>query len=243
MVINALTERKGVTVGLITTAGFRDVLEIARGNRPGPVQLHVRQAAAVRPAASPARGERAAGPSRARSVAPLDLAGLRAIVERFRAEGVDAVAICLLHAYANSAHEEEVEQELRGCGPSSSVVASHQITREWREYERTSTTVLSAYVHPMAERYLDRLRAALGERGCARPVYIMQSNCGVDYGRAPPAPTRSTWSSRARRAACWGAVALGRIIGEPNLIALDIGGTTAKCALVEDGRVRITTDY
>jgi N-methylhydantoinase A len=242
VVINALTERKGATVGLITTAGFRDVLEIARGNRPDLFNYMF-----VKPAPFVSRHLRLEVRERldhrGRVVAPLDLAGLPLIVERFRAERVDAVAICLLHAYANSTHEEQVEQELRRLWPElQSVLASHRITREWREYERTSTTVLSAYVHPTAQGYLDRLECRLGESGVRAPVYIMQSNGGVATVRAAGAnPINMVESGPA--SGVLGAIALGRMIGEPSLIALDIGGTTAKCALVEGSRARITTDY
>jgi N-methylhydantoinase A len=242
VVINALTERKGATVGLITTAGFRDVLEIARGNRPDLFNYMF-----VKPPPFVARHLRLEVSERldhrGRVVTPLELAGVAPIVGRFRAEGVDAVAICLLHAYANSTHEEQVERELRRLWPElRSVLASHRITREWREYERTSTTVLSAYVHPTAQGYLDRLERRLGESGVRAPVYIMQSNGGVATVRAAGAnPINMVESGPA--SGVLGAIALGRIIGEPSLIALDIGGTTAKCALVEDSRARITTDY
>lgn len=111
---------------------------------------------------------------------PLDLSALPGIVADFRSDGVNAVAICLIHAYANPSHEEAVLAELRRLWPGVAAVASHQITREWREYERTSTTVLSAYVQPTAERYLERLEAGLKAEGYNGSLYIMQSNCGVD---------------------------------------------------------------
>jgi N-methylhydantoinase A len=123
-----------------------------------------------------------------------------------------------------------------------SAVASHQITREWREYERTSTAVLSAYVQPVAARYLSQLDAGLKSRGFDGTLLIMQSNCGVDsveaVSRIPITMVESGPSS-----GFWGAAELGRRIGEPNLIALDIGGTTAKCSLIENGQVRIISDY
>jgi N-methylhydantoinase A len=242
VVINALTERTGARVGLITTAGFRDVLEIARGNRPDLFNYMF-----VKPAPFVPRHLRLEVrerlDQRGRVVTPLDLAGVAPIVERFRVERVDAVAICLLHAYANSSHEDAVEQELRRLWPElRSVLVSHRITREWREYERTSTTVLSAYVHPRAQGYLDRLERRLGESGVRAPVYIMQSNGGVATVRAAGAnPINMVESGPA--SGVLGAIALGRIIGEPSLITLDIGGTTAKCSLVEASRARITTDY
>jgi N-methylhydantoinase A len=143
VVINALTERKGVKTALITTQGFRDVLEIARGNRPDFFNLMYEKPKPFVP-----RRLRREAPGRmnyrGEETAPLDLSGLPAILDDFRAEGVEAIAICLLHAYANPSHEEALAAEVRRLWPEVAVVASHQITREWREYERTNTTVLSA---------------------------------------------------------------------------------------------------
>ena len=179
VVINALTERKGVKTALITTEGFRDVLEIARGNRPDFFNLMYEKPKPFVP-----RRLRREAPGRmnyrGEETAPLNLAGLPAILDDFRAEGVEAIAICLLHAYANPAHEQALAAEVRRLMPEVAVVASHQITREWREYERTNTTVLSAYVQPIAESYLDRLERGLKANGNRGQLYIMQSNCGVD---------------------------------------------------------------
>ncbi len=241
VVINALTERKGAKVGLITTKGFRDTLEIARGNRPDFFNLHYQKPKAFVP-----RYLRRELPGRmtykGEEIAPLDLSELPAILADFRADGVEAVAISFLHAYANPAHEEATLNEVRKLWPEVSVVAAHQITREWREYERTSTAVLSAYVQPSAERYLKRLDAGLKHKGFTHSPYIMQSNCGVDsleaVSRIPITMVESGPAS-----GFWGAAELGKLIGEPNVLALDIGGTTAKCALVEDGHVKIMTDY
>lgn len=241
VVINALTERKGVTVGLITTEGFRDSLEIARGNRPDFFNLHY-----VKPAPFVPRHLRAEVPGRmtyqGEERAPIDLSGLPAILDDFRAEGVEAVAICLIHGYANTAHEKAVLAEVKRLWPEVSAVASHQITREWREYERTSTTVLSSYVQPVAARYLGQLDAALKDQGAKNSPYIMQSNCGVDSLAATSAiPITMVESGPA--SGFWGAAELGKLIDEPNILALDIGGTTAKCSLIEGGEVRIMTDY
>src|SRR5262249_49859509 len=138
VVINALTERKGVVTGLITTEGFRDSLEIARGNRPDffnpmyekPAPFVPRYLRREVPGRMSYRGDERQ---------PLDLSVLPAILADFRKEGVEAIAICLLHAYANSSHEKAVAAEIRRLWPEIAVVASHQITREWREYERSST--------------------------------------------------------------------------------------------------------
>jgi len=241
VVINALTERKGVKVGLITTKGFRDVLEIARGNRPDFFNLHY-----VKPAPFVPRHLRAEIPGRityqGKERWPLDLSGLPAILDEFRAEGVEAVAVCLLHAYTNTDHEVATLEEIHRLWPEVSVVASHQITREWREYERSNTAVLSAYVQPVAARYLGKLDAGLKSQGLKKSPYIMQSNCGVDSLEATSeVPINMVESGPA--SGFWGAAELGKLIGEENILALDIGGTTAKCSLIENGKVRIMTDY
>ena len=241
VVINSLTERKGARVGLITTEGFRDSLEIARGNRPDFFNLHYEKPAPFVP-----RYLRRELPGRmsytGTETGPLDLAPLSGILEDFKSEGVEAVAICFLHSYANTSHEQQTAEMVRELWPEVSVVSSHQITREWREYERTSTAVLSAYVQPAAERYLRRLDTALKNKGFSGSPYIMQSNCGVDslqsVSRVPITMVESGPAS-----GFWGAAELGKLIGEPNVLALDIGGTTAKCSLIENGQVRIMTDY
>ena len=241
VVINALAERKGVVVGLITTEGFRDTLEIARGNRPDFFNLHYQKPPPFVP-----RYLRRELPERVTYLGevlrPLDLAPLPDIIDGFREEGVQAIAICLLHSYANPDHEIAVQAEVRRLWPEVFSVASHQITREWREYERTNTAVLSAYVQPIAERYLKRLDAGIRESGFRGALYVMQSNCGVDTvesaSRIPISMVESGPAS-----GVWGASELGKLIDEPNILALDIGGTTAKCSLIHDGHVKIVTDY
>jgi N-methylhydantoinase A len=122
------------------------------------------------------------------------------------------------------------------------VVASHQITREWREYERTNTAALSAYVQPIAHRYLDRLTDCLTEAGMQCTPYIMQSNCGVDTVKsARQIPITMIESGPA--SGVWGAAALGRLIEVANAIAIDIGGTTAKCGLITNGQVKLNSNY
>jgi N-methylhydantoinase A len=241
VVINALTERKGAKTGLVTTEGFRDVLEIARGNRPDFFNLMYEKPKPFVP--RPLRRE---VPGRinykGEETAPLDLKSIPAILDDFRAEGVEAIAICLLHAYANPAHEKALIAEIRRLWPEIAVVASHQITREWREYERTNTTVLSAYVQPIAESYLTRLERGLAAKGNRGQLYIMQSNCGVD-SLAATKTIPITMVESGPASGFWGAAELGRIIGEANVLALDIGGTTAKCSLIEGGHVKIMTDY
>ena len=173
-----------------------------------------------------------------RSISP----GSRASSTTSASAGVQAVAICLLHSYASPRHEEALLGRVRELWPEVSVVASHQITREWREYERTSTAVLSAYVQPVAERYLSRLASGVSDRGFRGQLYIMQSNCGVDsVEKTREIPITIVESGPA--SGFWGAAELGRLIGDPNVLALDIGGTTAKCSLIEGGQVKIISNY
>jgi len=241
VVINSITERKGVKVGLITTKGFRDSLEIARGNRPDFFNLHYQKPIPFVP-----RYLRRELPGRmsyrGEEIESLDMALLPSILDDFKSEGVAAVAVCFLHSYANFEHEKTAMKEVKRLWPEVAVVASHQITREWREYERTSTAVLSAYVQPAAEKYLKQLANGLKEKGFKGSPYIMQSNCGVDslesVSRIPITMVESGPAS-----GFWGAAELGKLINEPNVIALDIGGTTAKCSLIENAQVRIMTNY
>lgn len=241
VVINALTERKGAKVGLLTTRGFRDVLEIARGNRPDLfnfafrkplpfVERHLRREV----------DERCDYKGRI-EIEP-DLESLQSSLAHFRSEGVEAIAVCLLHAYLNASNERAVIAAIRAAWPEVSVVASHQLSREWREYERTNTTVLSAYVHPVTKRYVESLERELTAGGLRQPPYMMLSNGGIATVAAAKAnPIAMVESGPA--SGVHAAAHLGMLIGAPNLIALDIGGTTAKCALIEDGAVRISTDY
>ena len=241
IVINAITEKKGVKTALITSQGFRDVLEIGRGNRPDYFNLEYNK-----PEPFVMRYLRREVPGRINyqgiEVQPLDLSNLSAILDDFRAEGVEAIAVCLLNSYANSVHEEATLSEIKELWPEVAVVASHQITREWREYERTNTAVMSAYVQPIAHRYLDRLTGRLGEAGMSCTPYIMQSNCGVDtVNNTRQIPISMIESGPA--SGILGAAALGRLIGEPEVIALDIGGTTAKCSLITGGHIKLNTNY
>lgn len=241
IVINAITERKGAKTGLITTQGFRDVLEIGRGTRPDFFNLEYKK-----PTPFVSRYLRREIPERVSYKGeisqPIDLSGLPSILDDFRKEGVEAIAICFVNSYANPIHEQKALEKVLELWPEVSVVASHQITREWREYERTNTAVLSAYVQPIAHRYLDRLTGRLSEAGMTCTPYIMQSNCGIDTVKsARQIPITMVESGPA--SGIWGAAALGRLIDEPNVIAIDIGGTTAKCGLITGGQVKLNTNY
>lgn len=155
---------------------------------------------------------------------------------------MEAIAICFLHSYANPDHEQKVAEEIGKYWPEVTVVASHQISREWREYERTNTAALCAYIQPIARKYLSRMESTLSQSGFDGSFYVMQSNGGIDTLRAAMA-TPITMVESGPASGVLGAAALGKLLGEENLIALDIGGTTAKCSLIDHGRVAVTSQY
>ncbi|MCC6617334.1 MAG: hydantoinase/oxoprolinase family protein [Anaerolineae bacterium] len=242
IVINALTERKGVRTGLITTRGFRDVLEIGRANRPDIYNM-----AYVKPTPFVPRYLRREVSERlnykGEVLTPLDLDDVAREVRFLLGEGVEAIAVCFLHSYANPAHEIACGEIVVELAPQIPVTLSHQITQEWREYERTNTAVLNSYVHPIARHYLDHLETSLVGMGMPREsLHVMQSNGGsATFDAAKDAPIHLVESGPV--AGVIGAVRIGELIGERNVIALDIGGTTAKTSLVENGMPKITTEY
>ena len=240
-VINAITERTGAKTALVTTEGFRDVLEIARGNRPDLYNLRYRKEVPFVPRRLRFEvRERVDAKGRVR--VPLHLEDLDHVIEVCRAEAVEAIAIQFLHSYAAPEHEEATADYLRARLNGVAVTASHEITREWREYERANTAVLNAYVQPIVQRYFDTLESGLDALSLDCPMMAMQSNGGTtSFGWAREHPITLLESGPA--AGVNGAALIGRLCNEPNVIYLDIGGTTAKCSTIEDGEPKITTDY
>ncbi|MDX6732540.1 MAG: N-methylhydantoinase, partial [Baekduia sp.] len=241
VVINALTERKGSVTALITTAGFRDILEITRANRPDLFNLRF-----AKPEPFVERALRFEVRERlsytGEVLTPLDEADVERAAKAAAAAGAEAIAICFLHSYANPEHERRCAEVVRRVLPGVSVSMSHEISMEWREYERTSTTVLNAYVQRVAARYLDRLAAELETRGIDRQRYVMQSSGGTtSFEHAKERPITLVESGPV--AGIMGAAIIGQAIGRQDVIALDIGGTTAKTSLIEQGKVKVTTDY
>lgn len=242
VVINALTERKGAKTALITTKGFRDVLEIARCNRPDLFNFNFVKQAPFVPRYLRFEVEERMNYKGEVVKEMVTSKKLETIVKQCKEEQVEAIAICLLHAYKNPKHEKQLVNQLKGLCPKIAIIASYQVTREWREYERTSSTTLSGYILPIAKKYLNNLESKLKEKGLKNAPYIMQSNGGIttinDVKTNPITMVESGPAS-----GVFGAIALGKVIGKKDLIVLDIGGTTAKCALVENGHVKITTNY
>ncbi|MFP6681472.1 MAG: hydantoinase/oxoprolinase family protein, partial [Gammaproteobacteria bacterium] len=240
-VINAITERKGSRTALVTTKGFRDVLEIARGNRPDLYNLRFHKERPFVPRLLRFEvDERVDTQGNVRQA--LDVSELDHVIERCRGEHVEAIAIQFLHSYAAPEHEAIAAAYLREKMPEVTVTASHEITREWREYERATTAVLNAYVQPIIQRYFNRLETALQEHDVRSPLFAMQSNGGTTtFAWAKEHPIALMESGPA--AGCNGAAIVGEACGESKIIYLDIGGTTAKCSTIEGGRPRVTTEY
>src|SRR5260221_1207104 len=173
-------------------------------------------------------------------VQPVCDADVAAVAEQIAARNVKAVAICLLHAWANPEHEQQLAAALRDQLPGLSVVASHEVSGQWREYERTSTAVLSAYVQPVVAGYLDSLEAARQSQGVTAPMRAMRSNGGVSsFARAAQAPIALLESGPV--AGVMAATELGRRLGNSNVLTLDIGGTTAKTSAVCQGAMGVGT--
>jgi N-methylhydantoinase A len=239
VVINAVTERAGARTALVTTKGFRDVLEIGRANRPDIYNLAYRKPVPFVP--RHLRLEVSERMSyRGEVVEPVSEAELAACADKLAALEVEAVAICLLHAWANPVHESAIASALRERLPGVSVLASHQVSRQWREYERTSTAVLSAYVQPVVSAYLGTLETSLRETAVDGQLFAMQSNGGVcSFSRAAAAPITLLESGPV--AGVMAAAELGRRIGARHVLALDIGGTTAKTAAIRAGQFTVNS--
>ncbi|MCB1379356.1 MAG: hydantoinase/oxoprolinase family protein [Alphaproteobacteria bacterium] len=240
-VINAILERKGVRTALVTTRGFRDVLEIGRGNRPDLYNLRAKTPDPFVPRALRFEiTERVAADGSV--VRPLAEEELAPIAEACRNQQVQAVAIVFLHSYRNPEHERRCADALRAMLPGVTICASHEISREWREYERTSTAVLNAYVQPIAARYVENLSGELEALRISRPYYLMQSNGGVTrFEQAVERPLTLIESGPAGGVA--GAIRVGEALGLDDVLYLDVGGTTAKCSLIRAGRPEILSLY
>jgi N-methylhydantoinase A len=240
-VINAITERKGVKTALVTTRGFRDVLAIGRGNRPDLYNLHSLPSEPFVPRYLRLEvTERIDARGRVRT--PLVMDDVEAAAETLAESGVAAVAVVFLHAYANPVHEAAVAARLRARLPGVAVTASHEVSRNWREYERSNTAVLSAYVQPIMASYLGNLDRALTTEGMPGQRYCMQSNGGLaKFAAAEAGPLALVESGPAGGVA--GAVRIGQALGESDILYLDVGGTTAKCSLIRDGQPVLKSEY
>jgi N-methylhydantoinase A len=238
---NAILELKGAKTGLITTSGFRDVLEIRNLRMPRlydltwqkPPPLVERYLRVVVEERINANGD---------VEQPLDPADAERAVDALLAEGVEAIAVCLLHAYANPVHEQMIQEVITRRAPHLSVCISSDVLPEIKEYERTSTTVINTYIMPIVARYLDTLRQDLDAKQVTAPLLLMQSNGGLTTAEeAVHKPMNIIESGPA--GGVIGAQTLARSLGLSNIITFDMGGTTAKASLVERGEVTRSLEY
>ena len=233
VVINALIEGKGAKTALITTKGFRDVLEIGRSNRTEMYDALYKKPTPLVPRHLRLEINERIG-SDGLILVPLAMEELPQILEYMRKEKVESIAVCLLNAYANPEHEEAIGEFLRVHCPEATVSLSHQITRRYYEYERTSTATQNAYVMPVVQRYLDSLEEELTQRRFQSTLQIMQSNGGVMASPiARDMPITMVESGPVGGAI--GAAQLASIIGYENVISYDMGGTTAKTSIIRGG--------
>ena len=238
--LNSILQRRGARTALVTTRGFRDIYEIARANRTEMYDLFYRRPVPL------VRGEdiyeideRVLADGSVRT--PLRESEVVELADTLAKGGYESVAVVLLHSYINPEHERRVGDLLALYLEKAPVSLSHEVANEYREYERTSTTVMNAYVAPVMRAYLSRLEVRLRERGYEGPVYIMRSSGGVMTAEAAKAqPVQTIMSGPVGGAV--GCEVLARDLDEPNLIAVDMGGTSFDISLVVDGRVDASSE-
>lgn len=239
--INTVLERSGAKTAVITTAGFRDIYALGRGNRPDAFNLFFHRPRPLVPRDLTFEiAERMAASGDI--LVALDTAEVTALGHRLIETGVDSVAVCLLHSYANPAHEIAVGETLRRICPNLFITLSHEILREFREYERTSTTALNAFVGPRVNRYLERLEGFARTGRFAGKIAIMRSNGGtMSIAQARREPVAMMESGPV--AGMIGAGRLAKLMGIERAIGFDMGGTTAKTTLITEGVPPIEEGY
>ena len=241
LVANALIERKGVKTGLITTKGFRDVLEIGREWRYDLFDLAIEMPPPL--AERPVRAEVEERIDAAGNVLQkLEISKVDSIVSEFKKRGVQSIGVCLLHAYQNNNHEIAIRDRLNKIAPEISVSLSSIVSAEMGEYERSSTTIADAYVHPIFKRYIQRLVTALTDMGISRDLLLVLSDGRtVTHETAIQFPIRLVQSGPA--AGAQAAVLYGGLSGVDDLLCFDMGGTTAKACLIEKGEPQRSASF
>ncbi|HJZ32109.1 MAG TPA: hydantoinase/oxoprolinase family protein [Hyphomicrobiaceae bacterium] len=237
---NTALEGNGARLAVLLTAGHRDVLVVGRGNRLALYNIKARPVRPLVPRAQAIEIRERLGADGSVLIA-LDEAELGAVAERLAGDGIEAVAICFLHAYANPTHEQRAAALIAGRLPSATVTSSAEVLPEFREYERFSTTALNAYVAPRMRRYLGDLDRRLAAAGSSAPLAIMTSNGGsLPAHRVAAKPVLSMLSGPA--AGVIAAAHIGASGGRPNLITCDMGGTSSDVCLIRDGHYQMTTE-
>ena len=236
---NAVLERRLARTGLVTTAGFRDVLELGRRTRPQPYGMTGRFVPVI------PRDLRLEVPermdARGRVLTPLDEGALRAALGQLRAAGCESLVIHFLHSYANPAHERRAAEIAAEVWPNGHITCGHALLSESREYERGVTAAVNAAVQPILERYVARLAAELGARGYGRDLLVMNGNGGmVSAARVGREAVKTVMSGPA--SGVMAAVATGAQAGIANLVTYDMGGTSTDVALIREGRVPVSNE-
>ena len=240
VVTNAILENKGARIALVATRGFRDVLELRRSARVDLYDLYQDAPAVLAPRHCRLEVTERLDASGA-VVTPLDESDIDPIIEFVKNNDIEAVAVSLLYSFLNDAHERIVGDRLRAALPGVPVFLSSEVLPEIREYERTSTTAVCAYVGPILESYLHRLEEAVSGMGLPK-LYVMGSSGGVfDVAEGLKMPAMAIESGPA--AGVIAAQLVGRQLNKPNLISFDMGGTTAKASLIKDGQFETTSEY
>lgn len=239
--INTVIEHKGVPTALVVTKGTRDVYKIGRGNRPEAYNLFFKRPEPLVPRHLTFEVSERLGPD-GTVWEPFDGEQARSVAEEISRTGVEAVAVCFLHSWSHPGHEQRMGEILAKTMPDAYLTLSHQILREYGEYERISTSALNAYIGPIVRRYLESLERLLADRKFPGRLLIMQSNGGV----MSPAVGKETPVAMLESGPVAGFIAaarVGELLGHSNVIALDMGGTTAKTSLVIDGAPRMAHGY
>jgi N-methylhydantoinase A len=238
---NAILEGKGARTALITTVGFRDVLELRRIRVPRLYKPLYVKPEPLAPRDLRFEVKERTGPA-GEVLTPLDEADVAHCAAALRRARVEAVAVCLLHSYANPTHEQRIGKILRRELPDVFITLSSDLLPEIREYERTSTAVINCYIGPVVARYINALAVALRKAGIPGRLLVMQSSGGILEGeRVIETPARIVECGPA--AGVIGAACQARLAGQLNVITLDMGGTTAKASLIESGRISRTDEY
>jgi N-methylhydantoinase A len=241
LVINALLQRAGARTALLTTKGFRDVLEVGRGNRTQPFNLRFHREPPLIPRELRFEAtERMEASGRVR--VPLATGELTALADALRNEKIEALAISFLNSYVDPAHEQAAADTLRQLLPGVFVTTGSELTREWHEFERTATAAANAYVGPQVSRYIAEFDAELRAGGFTGSLLLMGSHGGVisaERGCREPI----TLVESGPVGGCIGAASFGSALGIDNLVAFDMGGTTSKCAMIERGRYAVESIY
>jgi N-methylhydantoinase A len=241
LVINALLQRTGARTALVTTKGFRDVLEVGRGNRTQPFNLRFHRDPPLIPRELRLElDERIEGSGRVRT--PLAADQLSALAQTLRSLEVEALAISFLNSYLTPEHEQQAAAELRRLLPDVFISTGTELTREWYEFERTATVAANAYVGPQVRKYIAEFDDGLRHAGFKGSLLLMGSHGGVisaERGCREPI----TLVESGPVGGCIGAARYGQMLGIDNLVAFDMGGTTSKCAMIERGRYAVESIY